>query len=143
MPSEDLERIFPKLRPGDYSVDSPATRRYNCIAWAAGVALRCWWPVHHPRYDWPIEPRVESLEGFIQAFRTLGYELCDDSSSEAGYEKVAIYADEGDIPTHMARQLESGLWTSKCGDLEDITHSLDGLEGDAYGRVAQVLRRRR
>ncbi len=41
----------------------------------------------------------------------------------------------------MARQVESGLWTSKLGSLEDIEHSLEALEGSVYGAVAVLLKR--
>lgn len=38
------------------------------------------------------------------------------------------------IPTHMARQLPNGAWTSKCGANEDIAHfTLDALE--RYGAL--------
>lgn len=37
-------------------------------------------------------------------------------------------------PTHMARQLPDGTWSSKLGPNEDITHfTLDALE--SYGRA--------
>jgi hypothetical protein len=35
----------------------------------------------------------------------------------------------------------SAEWTSKCGGLEDIVHSLASLEGARYGTVAQILKR--
>jgi hypothetical protein len=34
-------------------------------------------------------------------------------------------------------------WTSKLGWLEDIEHELDGLIGDRYGVVGQILKRSR
>ena len=47
-------------------------------------------------------------------------------------------------PTHAARQLESGLWTSKCGKLQDIQHeTLQAIEGGLYGHPAVFLQRRR
>jgi hypothetical protein len=69
------------------------------------------------------------------------YQLCESRNPEADFEKVAIYVDEDEIPTHMARQLSSGDWTSKCGDLEDIIHTLEGLEGSAYGKVSCIMKR--
>jgi hypothetical protein len=79
--------------------------------------------------------------GFVRAFRQLGYEVCQSPSYEPGLEKVAIYC-KGSAPKHMARQLPSGLWTSKCGDLEDITHTLEALEGSDYGNAVLFMRRR-
>jgi hypothetical protein len=46
----------------------------------------------------------------------------------------------------MARQLNTGLWTSKCGDLEDIQHNLEDLEGGdryGYGKVSHFMKRRK
>jgi hypothetical protein len=63
---------------------------------------------------------------------------------ELGFEKLAIFADENSEPTHVARQLPSGAWSSKLGAGEDIEHSsLTALEGSVYGRVVQFLRRPR
>jgi hypothetical protein len=86
---------------------------------------------------------VETVDSFTDAFRTLGYEVCSDSAHEVGYERVAIYVDPGGTPTHMARQLSTGFWTSKIGKLEDIEHeTLHGLEETDYGQVVRVLKRR-
>jgi hypothetical protein len=81
-------------------------------------------------------------------FRTLGYEPCDSAEPESDCEKVAIYVDLLNRPTHMARQLSSGWWTSKLGGLEDVIHrTLSEIEGTGipddrdYGRVAIFLRR--
>jgi hypothetical protein len=54
-----------------------------------------------------------------------------------------IYVDSSGTPTHMARQLSNGNWTSKLGDAEDIEHAqLEQLEGDIYGVAYQFLRRK-
>ena len=91
MESISLELRFPNLRNTGYRVESPRTRDYNCVAWAAGDSKRPWWPVDIDSYYWPEEPRVESLSAFISAFGSLGYEVSDNSNLEIGFEKVAIY----------------------------------------------------
>ena len=83
----------------------------------------------------------ETLQAYILAYKTLGYEICNGDTLEAGYQKIAIYVDSIGIPTHAARQLANGKWTSKLGWLEDIEHELDGLVGDRYGVVGQILKR--
>ncbi len=141
----DLSRIFPHLESGPYEITSAGDVRYNCVAWAAGrtEVRRRWWPAPSPFYYWPVEPREETVAGFIKAFGQLGYAVCDTGDLEAGSEKLAIYADDADTPTHMARQLASGQWTSKLGELEDIQHmTLDQLSGSDYGRVVQFLKRK-
>ena len=85
-------------------------------------------------------PRMETLAAFQAAFTLLGYENCADGQSEVGFEKVAFYLRNGK-PTHAARQLPDGMWTSKLGPDIDINHTLRGLEGPAYGQVVGFMRR--
>ena len=142
----DLARILPQLQSAPYEITSPEDVRYNCVAWAAGQAevRRRWWPAPSPFYYWPLEPREETVAGFLRAFGELGYSACDNGDLEPGQEKLAIYADDANVPTHMARQLPSGEWTSKLGELEDIRHlTLDQLTGSDYGQVVQFLKRKR
>jgi len=140
MRSNDLELVFPNLQNTPYEVTSPEDTRYNCIAWAAGNSQRSWWPAGAWGYYWPGDPDDDSLEGFIAVFRAAGYEVCQSRQLEPGFEKVAIYANNDGV-SHMARQLQSGLWTSKCGDCEDIIHSLEGLENSIYGSVIVMMKR--
>lgn len=96
----EIESSFPKLQTAAYHITSPATRDYNCIAWAAGDSRRWWWPEDDPDF-----------------------------------------ADADSIPTHAARQLPNGRWTSKLGFLEDIEHDLHDVAGEAYGTVVVLLKR--
>ncbi len=70
----------------------------------------------------------------------LGYEECEDGSHEPGFEKIALYAKDAE-PTHAARQLPDGRWTSKLGKLEDIAHSLEGLAECLYGEIVLFMKR--
>jgi hypothetical protein len=141
----DILNLFPKLENCGYSVTSPSARRYNCIAWAAGDTEKKWWPVDDPPYYWPeIDgPVAEDLDCFVRTFATFGYAPCPDGALEPGSEKVAIYVYPASrVPTHMARQLPNGEWTSKLGNSYDISHATpEGLESDVYGVVALFLRR--
>jgi len=135
-----IERLFPNLI--EYETTSPQTIEYNCIAWAFDDNKRWWWPDPYNQYYWPPEiPRVESVDNFVKAFEALGYTVCDGPELEEGFEKIAIYANQYGKPTHAAKQLESGMWTSKLGKLEDITHDADGISGNLYGNVVIVLKR--
>ena len=86
-------------------------------------------------------PREETLTAFTAAFATLGYEVADSETWEPGFDKVALFADAQGIPTHAARQLAQGRWTSKLGLSEDIEHNLHDVSGSIYGVVVRVLRR--
>lgn len=144
MNDEDLEKLFPNLKGGDYTITSPATVDYNCIAWAANDTENWWWP--DPMYTayWPPEvPRTLTVESFIKAYNILGYTVCDSDEYETEFEKIAIYVDSGGKPTHAARQKGVENWTSELGKSEDIEHkTLDGLKGFTYGTtIAVVLKR--
>ena len=140
----ELEQWFPRLRGTKYRITSPAQPDYNCIAWAAGDASRWWEPDEFGLYYWPEAiPRRYTLDAFAQAFRMLGFEVCDNSVVEARWEKVAIFAGADGRPTHVARQLPDGTWTSKLGKLEDIKHpDIQDVSGEHYGEPVMILRRR-
>ena len=139
------EVSFPNLASAEYQKKSVETPEYNCIAWAAGDSSRWWWP--SPFSYWPAEaPQEVTLPGYRAVFELMGYQECATDVPELGFEKVAIYVDTDGSPSHAARQLENGSWTSKLGSWEDIEHpTLHALEGFgvAYGTVALILRRPR
>src|SRR5687767_7900974 len=114
-----LNEIFPGLK--DFRITSPADKRYNCIAFAAGDLSIWWWPVVGVKeVFWPDGiARAETLVAFSQVFASLGYVDCEHEAFEQGFEKVALFANEQGIPTHAARQQADGRWKSKLGELED------------------------
>ena len=114
---------------------------YSCISWAADNGTRWWWPRD---YYWPADCACEeTIEAFVEAFSTLGYSPSENELHVEGVEKVAIYAID-DTPTHAARQLGNGWWTSKLGSSFDICHTLKGLQGSSdYGDVVLFLERPR
>jgi len=88
MRSPDLEALFPNLAAEDYRLSSPATPRYNCIAWAAEDEERFWWPAPLGPYFWPPGvAREATLVAFIEVFRSMGYETCESDEREAGFGK--------------------------------------------------------
>ncbi|HZU37138.1 MAG TPA: hypothetical protein VFA18_14550 [Gemmataceae bacterium] len=138
-----LEQYFPNLATTGYTTTSAATFVYNCIAWAAGVTDDWWWPDPMGVSTWPASAtRAETITAFEEAFQSLGYTPGADDRLEPGFEKVALYA-LGGMPKHAARQLPNGLWTSKLGELEDIEHTLEALNGAWYGAVVSILKRPR
>jgi hypothetical protein len=138
---------FPALTPANHRITSRASKRYNCIAWAAGDNTCAWWPDFYGIGKWPENvPRAETIDAFVQAFKTMGYQRCADGSLEIGFQKVAIYGKivvGGLSPTHMAVQLQNGNWSSKLEPYEDIEHSaLDNLFGTTYGlTIAKYMKR--
>lgn len=140
------ESHFPNLTRDAYHVTSEETSTYNCIAHAAGVSDAPWWPTEAVGVHWPEGLfRTETLDAFVVAYEQLGYELCSSAELEEGFEKIALYVDSMGEPSHAARQLPHGSWTSKLGEWEDIEHrTLEALEGDqgrGYGKVVRLLKR--
>jgi hypothetical protein len=147
MPGSWPPHALPNLNDQNCVETSQRTRTYNCIAWAAGDDQRWWWPGPMQGY-WPADvPREETVEAFLQAFATLGYVDCADGALEQGVEKVAIYAEMvGGVPspTHAARQLPDGRWTSKIGPFEDVEHTtVNDVNCPTYGVPVRYLRRPR
>ncbi len=141
-PKTQIKNGFPKLSDAEFEVTSPEDHKYNCIAWAAEKSNSNWWPA--PGYYWPDGlTRITTVDAFVQAFEALGFERCDSFNLEVGVDKVAIFTNPSGRPTHMARQLADGTWTSKLGKRWDIAHNtLVGLEGKLYGAPALALKRK-
>jgi hypothetical protein len=104
-----LEEIFPGLVSAGYTVTSPRSKSYNCIAWAAGDLGKWWWPTPADDVFWPLgASRTETLVAFREAFASIGYVKCSGQELEPGFEKIAIFASEQGVPLHAARQLSKG-----------------------------------
>lgn len=106
--------------------------------------MQWWWP--EQKGFWPRGAlREVTLDAFLAAFATLGYEECEGGSLEEGYEKVALFAQNPNgvpKPTHAARQLRDGQWTSKLGPLEDIEHrNAEDVAGPTYGVPVRFMKR--
>lgn len=141
-----LVETFPGLGNSHFRITSPSTEfvdeKYNCIAWAAGDTTRWWQPDSDNMYYWPANANREyTLQAYINSFQAIGYQECDDSQLEVGYDKICLFVNDEGIPTHAARLLPNGYWTSKVGNWEDIEHELRALEGKYYGRIACFMRR--
>ena len=155
---EGLIHHFPKLKDDEtFTIESPETSGYNCIAWARGFDDRWvdyiddrspkkWWPSGVVR-DW-------NPPTLIMAFEAVGFEPCGmDDSFEEGYDKAALYKvspfyepvskewkPEGWC--HAAKIVANGVYHSKIGPSFDVRHrSGDLFEGTSYGEVYQIIRR--
>ena len=147
-----LPPIFTKLIPSGFTladVTSEGTARYNCIAYAAKDESQPWWPMPHGSlryFYWPPGlPRqsVPTKENFFRAFEGLGYKKCKSRKYNPKFERVVLYVDNNDVPTHMARELGDGIWYSKLGNEQDIRqHTFDAVENQIYGTAKYFMRKR-
>ena len=136
---------FPKARQSatSLSITSPIDVGYNCVAWAMERTDR-WWQPAHPFAYWPSPEPETGLAAYVRMFEGHGYAACESSAHERGFAKIAIYVDAAGGFLHVAKLLESGRWSSKCGQQSDISHSnAELLEGTEYGRVWGFMKRPR
>ncbi len=104
-------------------ITSPRDSFYNCIAWAVQDNVNWWEPDVRGEYYWPEGiPRRYTLDAYLSAYRTIGYEVCENQNIEKGFEKIALYTDNYGVPQHAARQINESKWTSKLGKSFDIEH---------------------
>jgi len=131
---------FPNSLTEPFVATSPKDFKYNCIGWACGTKTRMW-PNMYSYYWPPGIPTIEDVNSFIELFQSKGYEVCDNGDLEKGYLKVAIYAYHDGKPSHAARQLENGKWTSKLGVHQDVSHSIFSMSDGDYGNVVHYMRK--
>ena len=135
-----LNVSFPHLRSEGFVVVDPPSIRYNCIAYAAGDTGR-WWDYTRRGYWPPHATRSERIERLQEVFAGLGFEECEDASVEPGYQKIALYEDQG-VWEHATVQMPNGAWRSKMGPGPVIEHrSPESLSGGPYGEVHCFMRR--
>lgn len=143
MPQSFINKLWPNLNSTNYELKSNSTDNYNCVAWA-----------NHINYE-PVdlsldnngEPLVYpdlSCLTYIEYFENQGFELCESSEWEEGFEKIALYERDDETFEHVARQVSTNIWTSKLGEWEDIEHTtLESLQSSHfYGIPAWYMRRR-
>jgi hypothetical protein len=145
MRSGRIENIAPKLATEQYEITSSESDAYNCIGWALYDTRQWWW--YTPQYGcyWPPGiSRNNNPQAIARIFEIHGYQHCDSPDVESGFEKVALYEHPVYGIEHVTRQLETGRWTSKIGEWEDIEHeTAKSLEGIEYGLVAAFMKRPR
>jgi TIR domain len=129
-----LNELLPQL-----NIIGPNSIDYNSFSWAAGDETRWWSP--DPEGYWPIDGEALTMGGFLRAFETLSYRVCPEGKVEDGYEKIAIHINELGQPTHAARQIKSGLWTSKLGSLQKVEYKDVNVLNPLYGNVAVFMKR--
>ena len=143
----------------DANITSPIDFLYNCIAWAVHDTTRWWEPDPMNLHYWPAGvPRRYTIDAYTKAYETLGYEICDNPNVEANYEKIALYKNSSDFPTHASRQKSIDQWTSKLGQSFDVEHSFFDTWDDLllkphlivaevgstfdYGTLARILKKK-
>ena len=138
----EIESWFPNIVGKDFKIVK-TNGDFNCVAFSLDIYDKWIWTNTE---FWPYEkiPRNSGLSGFKKLYEINGYEECDDSSFERGYEKIAFYS-KGKYPMHACKQF-GNMWRSKLGPSPSIIeHELGWLCGDsddAYGEVVFIMKRK-
>lgn len=73
----EIEKLFPSLKKEGYSITSPETTFYNCIAWAIEDDTKRWDPTPFSGYYWPENvPTLVSVGTYMHLFSKYGYAKC-------------------------------------------------------------------
>jgi hypothetical protein len=139
---DHLESLLPGLRGSGCVVTSPEDIRCDGLAWAAEDEEHWWWP--NEDSHWPEEAaREETIAAVVAAYGVLGFVSGEGLLVEQEYEDMVIYTSRDGTPTHVARQLQFGLWSSKRGLLQDVEHrtvafSLSRIAGHRHDRMGRL-----
>ena len=134
------KKHFPNISDVESKKTSVKTPIYNCIAWAFKDSQRHWWP-NQKRSFWPIDVNgLTDIEAFEQWLKKDGWEETSEDGFEQGFKKIALYILNGE-PTHAARIIDNGIWTSKLGSDIDLSHSLTELNGPSYGSAMRFFKK--
>lgn len=135
-----LAREFRRLSYEGFEIVGEPSKRYNCIAYAAGDTTNPW--SHHEDDYWPeYATRSADIQSLVAVFAGLGFVQCEDSSLEKGYEKVALFEKQEEW-MHAALQTPNGRWRSKMGQGPVIEHRTpESLSGGMYGNPTIYMRR--
>ncbi len=133
--NKHLEQSFPSM-VNNFEYIGGRNSRFNCISTAFNDYTRWWWPDSF----WPDEANYGSS---VVSFDELLLNLINGKETtnrefELGKTKIALFTDSYGEPTHMARLLPNGRWLSKLGGTEEISHSLEDMEGSYYGKVEKI-----
>jgi hypothetical protein len=132
---QQVEAACPRLKQTQYDILRTSAKTYNCIGWALGTSTDWVWP-------------GTSVADFDHLTAAFGYHRIQtlDFRLDMGLKKIVLYGKWVDgkwEPTHMARQMPDGTWTSKLGKLPLIRHLRPSdLNGTSYGKPIAVYVRR-
>lgn len=146
IPEQSRQRIarqFPKfVEHVNFEFTSEVDYNYNCLSWALSRNDRLFENVKWGYWPWKDIPD-DTAHGWFLFLQKMGFAPCENASFEPGVERIAVLENE-DREIHACRQIQSGVWKSKLGDMgPDIDHvDLECLK-EAYGDVAYILAKRR
>lgn len=131
---------FPNSIIEPFSITSPETSQYNCVAWVLGDTEH-WWEADED-YLWldnlNFDNTLSTMQSFFQNF---GFEAVNKTNFKNGIEKIALFSEDGIYCSHVAKQISPKLWTSKLGISYDVSHSLISMEKGIYGDVVMILQK--
>ena len=142
-----LEEKFPGLSESGYTVSSPVSTDYNCIAWAAGDTKTWWWPLPETEeVYWPSGvTRAETITAFREAFTLLRYIECSSDDLEPGFEKVALFTfnEPGSAPTPRGHRSRAKIVVQRVLFTAPLGAGFSGIVLACFSDVVRCLARLR
>ena len=118
---------------------------FNCIAHSLGIRNMSIWPAKLELWVWDKSlPYINTINNFVNLYRKFNYEICEDSSWEPDYDKIALYISIlscRNTVSHAAKQIDSYWWSSKMGGDELFEHDLEAIENKNVGTKYVFLKR--
>lgn len=144
-----INNIFPNIGTSyliQNDIPGKSNDNYNCIAFTVDDFDNKIFPISNMDFKWPLQSRINSIDNFVEFYKLFGYIPCGKNFSyDNKFNKIALYVDKNNFPTHAAKQYDEKYWESKIGNYERILHTLEGLEGShhkySYGCVHMVFRK--
>jgi len=134
--------LFPNSLETPFIITSPEARKYNCIGWALESDLEWWEPDYENGVWFEDVDNERTIKNVEIVFQKFGFKVCEDETLEKGFLKIAVFSTDEIHFNHVARQLESGNWTSKIGVSFDVEHSLESMENGIYGNVVLFMKKK-
>jgi hypothetical protein len=129
--TEEVKRIFPRLKTEDFEVIGGDSPFHNCV----GDVLNT--------LGQSIPDPARRLQSAVNFFEKKGWGVCENGDLELGLEKLAIYVDTLGRWTHVCLGMPDGRWRHKCGLRGRIlTQSARSLEGQLYGTCLHFMMRK-
>ena len=137
---------YPNIINGiNFKIIQQDNEDYNCIAHSLGYNHITIWPISKRFWVWDKTlPYINTINNFVSLYRKFNYEICEDSSWEFEYDKIALYISVlsgRNTVSHAAKQIDSYWWSSKIGGDELFEHTLEAIENKNVGTKYVFLKR--
>ncbi|MGM9806158.1 MAG: hypothetical protein ACI3Z7_06985 [Candidatus Aphodosoma sp.] len=150
--ADEVLQFFPLLKSDDAIQSSPASSKYNCIAWTGGITSSWEWPSSTSSsfyYDSLTYDRYNPKTHLMAFDSYYSWRGLTRTGANADNGKVALWAQinpDGSIKEYTHASITKGAdcnahgysWESKAGQLMRFFHPKNAIGGtDGYGQIVE------